>query len=276
MLWSLKSLVENQMKLLSRKTTGLQNPTWQPSTADVRNQAYAMTSVFQSLENGGSRHVAASGWVAAQEIPSEYSETIPRPIADSDEDNLRRCENFFSEIGISSAAGIQLPEQNPLTLRNIDWDREISQQALEQFSRDSTRQAKAETLSQDAKINRLVQVMLLALRSGNISLAMLLFSHIETTTANEVTRCLMTKVQNLQDNKRKLSLDLQNQKTDPEGTKNMQKINADMQQANDDITVLQTFIRDVAQNKQASIELASAFLSNEHETTMAIVRSFGR
>ena len=80
----------------------------------------------------------------------------------------------------------------------------------------------------------------------------------------------------MQDNKRKLTQDLQNQKTDPEGTKNMQKINAEMQQSNDDISVLQTFIRDVAQNKQASIELANAFISKEHETTMAIVRSFGR
>ncbi|HKX12850.1 MAG TPA: hypothetical protein VJP40_06830, partial [bacterium] len=124
--------------------------------------------------------------------------------------------------------------------------------------------------------NRLVHLMMLAIRSGNISLAMMLFAHVETRTANQMTQILMQKVQTLQDEKRKLTREIQNQKSDSEGAKKLQTLQNDVSQVNDDIGVLQTFIRDVAQNKQASIELANAFISKEHETTMAVVRSFGR
>jgi hypothetical protein len=158
----------------------------------------------------------------------------------------------------------------------VDWAKEICRNAMQNLSGSSARQAQAETDSQDAKIDRLVRMMMIAIQSGNITLAMMIFSHVETSTANRMTEMLMKKVQGLQDQKRKLTQDIQNQKTDSEGAKKLQTLQNDVSQVNDDIGVLQTFIREVAQNKQASVELANAFLNKEHETTMAVVRSFGR
>jgi hypothetical protein len=169
-----------------------------------------------------------------------------------------------------------LPETNPLTLQKVNWEEEISQNNLKTLSRESQRQATLQTLSDDAKINRLTHLVMLALQSGNVSLAMLLFSHLESTSANQLTKSLMEKVQSLQQHKRDLAKKIQDQPNDAEGSKNIQALQNEMQDANDDISVLQTFIRDVAQNKQASVELANAFISKEYETTMAVVRSFAR
>lgn len=175
-------------------------------------------------------------------------------------------------------APANLKGANPTSLVNqvIDWAEEIQREQVETLNRDSARKTKEQTLSTNAEIKRLTHLLLLALRSGNINMAMMIFSHLEARSANEVTRCLMEKTQTLQEHKRELSLQIQQQGTDVESGKNIQKIKTDMDQANDDISVLQTFIKDVAQNKQESIELANAFITREHETAMSILQSWGR
>ncbi|MFO1464539.1 MAG: hypothetical protein U1F66_12265 [bacterium] len=277
MFWSLKHLVEHQMKQWTRVLLGTPSSLGPAASVAGAEGGATLLTAFRALQGGGELHLAGSAAVAMEEpsfsqLPSGTREKILAFPEASTED----FQSFLQEIEFSSEAQFRFPEQNPLTLQGIDWQAEISRENLADLARASSRAAKSEALSQNAKLNRLTHLLFLALRSGNISLAMMLFSHLEAATANEITRSLMQKVQNLQDHKRKLAQDLQNQKTDAEGSKNMQKIKVDMEQANDDISVLQTFIRDVAQNKQASLELANAFISKEHETTMAIVRSFAR
>jgi hypothetical protein len=190
--------------------------------------------------------------------------------------NLQPFYDWTQQVGLDPNANYRFPGINPLTLEPIDWGKEISQQNLDSLAQESVRNAKSETLSNDAKLNRLTQLMMLALKSGNISLAMLIFSHLEAQSANELTRSLIGKVQQIQQHKRELSQQIQTQPNDAEGSKAIQQIKTEMESANDDLTVLQTFIRDVAQNKQQSLEMANAFLSSEHELSMSIIRSFGK
>lgn len=277
MFFSLKSLIERQLNSLGQALFEAQPLAGGPNSIAPYQAGRTWSLSFGHLQNGGDRHLSMSGAVeiseAAEESGAFSLEKVPQSLSDAARQGF---ENFLQEIGVPQAADTQFPESNPLTLQRIDWSQEIQQSTLDDLSRSSARQAKCEALSQNAKTNRLTQLLFLALRSGNISLAMLLFSHLEASTANDVTRCLMEKLQKMQDNKRKLAQDIQNQKDDAQGSKNLQKIKFEMEQVNDDISVLQTFIKDVAQNKQSALEMANAFLSKEHETTMAIVRSFGR
>jgi hypothetical protein len=84
------------------------------------------------------------------------------------------------------------------------------------------------------------------------------------------------KLRDLQDKKRGLSQQIMTQSDDAQGVKNTQMIKTEIEGINDDISVLQTFIREVAQNKQQILEMANGFLTQEHQITMSIVRSFGR
>ncbi len=277
MFFSLKTLVERQIKILSRACLEAE-PSFRPLMKLATPEIVRSLSLgFGNLQNGGETKVAVAGTVAWQEGPAEgFRSGSLRESSLPSAAEREGFEAFLREIEFTGRAGWRFPKTNPLTLQPVDWSQEIRQDTLQGLSRASARQAKSEALSQNAKVNRLTHLLFLALRSGNVSLAMLLFSHLEAATANEITRSLMEKVQKMQDNKRKLAQDIQNQKDDAEGSKNLQRIKLEMEQVNDDISVLQTFIRDVAQNKQASLELANAFISKEHETTMAIVRSFGR
>lgn len=277
MFFSLKTLVERQIKIISRACLEAEPPYWPLMKLATPELARDLSRGFGTLQSGGAAKIALAGTVACPEDPAQvFSRGAAREPAQPSSADREGFEGFLQEIEFSGKGGWRFPEANPITLQAVDWSQEIRQGNLQDLARASARQAKSEALSQNAKANRLAHLLFLALRSGNISLAMLLFSHLEAATANEITTCLMEKVQKMQDNKRKLAQDIQNQKDDAQGSKNLQKIKLDMEQVNDDISVLQTFIRDVAQNKQASLELANAFISKEHETTMAIVRSFGR
>lgn len=274
MLTAMKILIEKQVK------SWQQNPTssipGKISACGFRPAA-SQAALLNSLQNGGCVLTSSYGDTAPELEPNsslpvfKLSSRVEISPAQSAE-----TEKFFQEVGIDLQGPLQFPEENPITLEPIDWEKEICQSTLKNLSAGSARQAQIEATSQNAKINRLVHLMMLAVRSGNIALAMMMFAHLESSTANQMTQMLMTKVQALQDQKRQLTQDIQNTKNDSEGAKKMQGLQNEVSQANDDIAVLQTFIRDVAQNKQAAIELANAFLSKEHETTMAVVRSFGR
>ena len=275
MLTAMKILIEKQVEHF-RQGNSSPTPEFKVSSCGF-GQASSRGTLLSHLQNGGCVLTAASGETAFESEPANglpvFKLKSRAPVSQSQREV---AENFFKEVGVELQGPLHFPEQNPLTLERIDWEKEICRSTLENLSKGSARLAHAEAHSQDAKLNRLVHMMMMAIQSGNISLAMMLFAHVETRTANQMTQILMKKVQALQHQKRKLTQDIQNQKTDSEGAKKLQTLQNEVSQANDDITVLQTFIRDVAQNKQAAIELANAFLSKEHETTMAVVRSFGR
>lgn len=218
---------------------------------------------------------AIQGQVEDYEVPAGVfgdpsPQVAPHPI------HVFGFHQFLKELGFSANTPLRYPSQNPLTFESVNWQTEIQQSYLNDILRDSSRQAKQQVFSQNQKINRLTHLLMLILRSGNISLAMMIFAHLEAKEANELNRTLVGKMQELQQQKRQLSSQITGQKNDAEGMKNYQAIKIEIDSVNDDISVLQTFIRDVAQNKQQALELTNAFLTQEHETSMSIIRSFGR
>lgn len=200
----------------------------------------------------------------------------PSPKVSTQAANVFGLHQFMDELGLKASPDLRFPAYNPLSLEGINWQEEIGQNNLEGLLRDSARQAKKEVASSNQKINRLNHLLFLALKSGNLSLAMLLFAHLEAKEANELTRSLVGKLQDLQQKKRDLSQQIMAQNNDSQGTKNTQMIKTEIEGVNDDISVLQTFLRDIAQNKQQSLEMANGFITQEHQITMAVVRSFGR
>jgi hypothetical protein len=261
MLQSLKVLVENKVRTIFENylpSLPVIFSTNDSKIDEANNQQQALQRCFYTMENGG---------VLTETSPSK---TVAQTF------DANGFYQWMQGLDVQVSPQLTFPEKNPLTGQTIDWAQEICQSNLDSLNRQSLRDAKEQTLSENEKINHLSHLLLAALKSGNISLAMMIFSQMEARSANAVTSCLMEKVRKLQDHKRDLSLQIQQQKDDAEGSKNIQKIKTDMETANDDISVLQTFIRDVAQDKQYSLEMANGFLTREYETTMSIVRSFGR
>lgn len=62
------------------------------------------------------------------------------------------------------------------------------------------------------------------------------------------------------------------QKNDENGMKEMQKIKNEVENVCDDINVLQTFMKDVTQNKQQAMEMAQNFIAQENQTTQSIIQ----
>ena len=115
--------------------------------------------------------------------------------------------------------------------------------------------------------------MMTALASGNVTMAMMIYAHLETKTANQLTKTLVGKLQSLQAQKKELISKIQNAPNGEEGTKQIQALNQEVGTVNDDITMLQSFMKEVVQNKNQAVEFASNFTSAEHQTTMSVIRS---
>ncbi len=200
----------------------------------------------------------------------------PSPKIAPHAENLPGLYRFMEELEIPLQPNLRFPSTNPLTLETISWREELRQTNLDSLLRESQRQAKQEVHTSNAALNRLTFLFLMAIRSGNINLAMMIFSHLEAKQANELTRSLMNKMQQLQEKKRQLSGQLLQVTDDAQGAKSTQMFKTEIEAVNDDISVLQTFIKEVAQNKNQAIELANAFIQQENQTTSYIIRSWGR
>lgn len=128
-------------------------------------------------------------------------------------------------------------------------------------------------LDQEREQDRLFQLMMTALASGNVTMAMMIYAHLETKTANQLTKTLVGKLQSLQAQKKELITKIQNAPNGEEGTKQLQALNQEVGTVNDDISMLQSFMKEVVQNKNQAVEFASNFTSAEHQTTMSVIRS---
>jgi hypothetical protein len=120
------------------------------------------------------------------------------------------------------------------------------------------------------KSDKCLRLLLTALQTGHIDLAMLLFSSLESREATEMTKVLTQKLVEAQENRRKLTGQMAS--NDKDSQKNLAQTQASVQEVNDTIQMLTTFIRDVNDQKNRTMEFANNFLSNENQTTMSIVR----
>lgn len=131
-------------------------------------------------------------------------------------------------------------------------------------------------LTENEKTKRLEMILEIALNSGNIELAMLLLSSLETRSANNVVQGLMGKMRELQTQRREIAEKIG--KIDSKSATGSQEATQLQMQAGDigtEMSMLQTFLQDVSAQKNEAQQMASNFLKSRHETAMGIVRNIG-
>ncbi len=134
-------------------------------------------------------------------------------------------------------------------------------------------QGNQQNIDSNSKTDQLIHRMLMALQSGNIDMAMLIFSSLETNQSHQITQLLGQKLLDAQNQRRQLTSQLagtQGQNNSNSGQ--MTQLQSNMQEVNDSIQMLTTFIKDIQDQKNRTVEFANNFLNSEHQTTMSIVR----
>lgn len=153
------------------------------------------------------------------------------------------------------------------------------QEMWNQINADSMNQQRNHTLLQNTasdggRIKKMEMLLTLALQGGNIDLAMLLLSGLETAKVNQLSGALMMKIKDLQ-TKRK---GLVEQMARPENKDNqgeIQKLNNQAGDVSTEISMLQTFIQDLMAQKSEAQQMSSNILKTRHDTAQAIVRNMG-
>ncbi len=142
------------------------------------------------------------------------------------------------------------------------WARENERQKMGKQIQESNQQG-----------DKLLALLMAALQSGNLDLAMLIFASLETRQSSEITQMLSQKLLEAQNQRRQLTSELANTQGQKDAnTAQGTQIQAKIQDVNDSIQMLTTFIKDLADQKNRTIEFANNFLNNEHQSTMSVVR----
>ena len=127
--------------------------------------------------------------------------------------------------------------------------------------------------SQREKSKKLELLLEAALKGGNIDLAMLLLSGLETSEANEVASLLMERMQKLQAQKRSYAEEIAKLGTSPEDAKKTADLNLKIGDIGTEMQMLQTFLQDITSQKNEVQQMASNYLKSKHETGMGIIRN---
>ncbi len=129
-----------------------------------------------------------------------------------------------------------------------------------------------QTLASSQKTKKLERLLQLALAGGNLDLAMLLLSGLETSQANEVAAGLMGQIRNLQDQRKQIANQMGQLGRDADPAQ-LQSLNLKAGDVSTEIGLLQTFLQDVAAQKNEAQAMASNFLKSQHDTAMGIIRN---
>ncbi len=174
--------------------------------------------------------------------------------------------DYEKHFGLSQGLNCELipPEE----IKSM-WDQVVA---------DSTRQVTKQTSdqarqSEEGKTRKLEMLLRLALNSGNMELAILLFSGLESRKANEVSASLMQRMQQLQDERRKLSSQMAPSGDQAKDAQNAQGVNAKMGDISTEMNLLQTLLQDIQARKNEAQQMASNFIKSRHDTGMGIIRN---
>ena len=169
-------------------------------------------------------------------------------------------------LPMASAADVPMPSED---IRDM-WN-QVVQQSTQQTQKQVCNQ---QALDDREKSKKLEKLLTLALHSGNMELAMLLFSSLETRQANAMSKSLLSRMQDLQSQKSQYTdqmaaLGTQN----PDDAKKANDLNAKIGDVGTEMQMLQTFLQDVTSEKNQAEEMASSFLKGESDLGMSIARN---
>lgn len=149
-------------------------------------------------------------------------------------------------------------------------------QVLAESNKQTTRQIgeQARRCGQD-KAKKLERLLRLALHSGNIDMAVLLLTGLESQQANEVAAGLMRRMHELQAERRNLTASASKSGDAAQDAQKAQEVNARVGDINTEMNLLQTFLQDVQSHKNETQQMASNYLKSRHDTGMGIIRNMG-
>lgn len=135
-----------------------------------------------------------------------------------------------------------------------------------------TQKTKVKIESDAHHTEELMRYMVSAIRMGNLDTALLIFAGMETKQVNEMAQSLVKNMQDIQSKRRELSQKLSNLSQDANGSKQLMQLQQDMNTLDGDMGIYQQIMKDLLQQKQQALELASGVSQSEHQTAMSILR----
>ncbi len=152
------------------------------------------------------------------------------------------------------------------------------QRVWDQVVKDSGKQVTRQTESAQADYNRQrgkkMQALLEeALSCGNIDMAMLLVSNLETSEVNGVAAGLLRRMSELQGQRTAIADQISKLGNTEDDSKKLQSLNIQVGNIGTEIQTIQTFLQDVMSQKSEAQQMVSNFLKERHETAMAILRN---
>ncbi|OGQ26401.1 MAG: hypothetical protein A3I75_02940 [Deltaproteobacteria bacterium RIFCSPLOWO2_02_FULL_50_16] len=180
--------------------------------------------------------------------------------------DLAYCHHFSPTIKPSTTT----QEMTPEVIQDL-WN-QTNNFIMDQNTKSDAILAQNKDLQEARKQQLLLKA---ALMGGNIELAVLLFSMLETKQANKVSTMLLMRIQSLTQQRQNLSTQMNEIKEDAKGASQLQSLVTQSNNVGTEIAMLQTFLQDVTSSKRNDQQFASNFIKQSHETSQAIIRNIG-
>ncbi len=150
------------------------------------------------------------------------------------------------------------------------WN-QVANDTLTQQMKDTAQNQYTKGKEQTQKLEML---LMLALNSGNLDLAMMLISGLESQKANELASHMVSQIKKKQDERKSIVDQIGDPKNKNDGA-TIQKLNLDAGDKNTEINMLQTFIQELMAQKHETQQLTSNYLKSKHDVSQAILRNIG-
>ena len=162
------------------------------------------------------------------------------------------------------------------SLSDIAWsegDFSFEQRLIE---RDMAGRVKRETITkisaQAKKSEKLLAAVIMAVRSGNLGTALLLFAGAEAQQAREMSGLLLQKMQAVKAERHKVAQQIANLPQDKTGSTQLPLFQQQLSDLDGDMGIYQQILKDILQEKTEALELANSVSQAEHQTLMSIAR----
>lgn len=212
-------------------------------------------------------------------LDAKFISSLPilRPACQAEKDQsltlrtaLHQTVQGLSSLGeVAQEAEFPFPEMADLT-----WQEDVFQQQMIEWDRSGRvkRQTTTELHTRTIQVDRLLLAMMSAVKSGNIQIALMIFAGMEAKQVSEMSKMIVGKMRDLQENRRKLSSEIAALSGDKDSSKKLPEIQQKMNELDGDIAIYQQILKDILQQKQEAIELANSVSQAEHQTAMSIAR----
>ena len=126
----------------------------------------------------------------------------------------------------------------------------------------------------ELKSEEIAKMLEAALENGNIELAVLLLSGLETKKVAALATSLMDRIKNLQAQREDITKQLGNMGGDSkEGAQQANTLSMKAGDIGSDINMLQNFLQEALNRKNESQQFASNYVKSEHDLKMSIIHN---